>query len=553
MTVKNPDRFIEELKTAIETDDPTRAQLVMSRLPEMEEAAQKLASLCLRRASGSFAVPVIVSLLVGHPEFGDRYSFLKEVIYSKILTHPQLLTKLLLEESHVQNRIAMAKIAGEMRLEEAVPALLEIINSENNEQLLKSTIEAMGLIGDVSATSPISEYLYSNHVELTIAAIYALGQFATPTAIQRLSEKLGADPDLDLMILDVFSNSQVPEALEKLNEMLSAHWAHTRNAAKQRLVKIGPKAVPELLKNLRHDDPDLLIHTLNVLGEIGDESAIPAIRKLLINEPKDANVRFAAYEALGLLPVAKGAVTLAAGLNDPVDNVRAAAAGAINHNYNPVLAAGLKNLVRDRDVASEQICKTIITGQCDTIFLDLIQEDSFVAMAVDFLNRQAHPDIKSHHVRLLTKHKHARIVDKLKSGEAPAPVKPAGVRIFAVDDSKMILNIYRSTLHDMGYQPELFEFPADAVKAVRKKKPAVILTDLNMPDISGIDLTIEIRKKFDKESLPIIMVTTQNEANDNEAAIAAGVNGILYKPFTADILAKALADWANIQCVKGRT
>ena len=100
------------------------------------------------------------------------------------------------------------------------------------------------MIGDVTATSAISEYLYSNNVELTIAAIYALGQFATPTAIQRLSEKLGADPDLDVMILDVFHSSQMPEALEKLNETLSAHWAHTRNVAKQRLVQVGAKAVP---------------------------------------------------------------------------------------------------------------------------------------------------------------------------------------------------------------------------------------------------------------------------------------------------------------------
>lgn len=544
MTSINSDIFIEELKNNIKTNDVIKARLVLARLSEMDENVQKLALLSLSRAEESFAVPVIVSLLATHPEYGDQYPTLKEVIYSKVLINPQILTNLFLKETQSKNRIVLSEIAGEMRLEEATPALLEMINYEQDERVLRSAIEALGLIGDVAATSAISEYLYSNHVELTIAAIYALGQFATPTAIQRLSEKMGADPDLDIMILDVFYHSQMPEALEQLNQTLSAHWAHTRNAGKKRLVQIGAKAVPELLKNLRHDDPDLLIHTLNLLGEIGDESAIQAIRKLLFKDPKDANVRFAAYEALGLLPVAKGAVALAAGLSDPVENVRAAAAGAINHNYNHVLAAGLKNLIRDGGPESEQICKTIITAQCDTIFLDLIQEESFLGMAMDFLGHHAHPDVKSHHIRLLSENGHISLADKIKSTEAVAPAKPVGVRIFAVDDSKMILNIYRSTLHEMGYEPEVFEFPADAIKTILENRPAVIFTDLNMPDISGIDLTREVRKKFDKETLPIIMVTTQNETNDNEAALAAGVNGILHKPFTADTLGKALKDWA---------
>ena len=297
---------------------------------------------------------------------------------------------------------------------------------------------------------------------------------------------------------------------------------------------------------MRHDDPDLLIHTLNVLGEIGDESAIPAIRKLLIQEPKDANVRFAAYEALGLLPVSKGAVALAAGLNDPVENVRAAAASAINHNYNGVLAAGLKNIIRDGGSEGEQICKTIITAQCDTILLDLIQEDGFVVMAMDFLSRHAHPDSKAYHIRLLKQNGHLSLADKLKSTVAAESAKPAGIRIFAVDDSKMILNIYRSALHDLGYEPEVFEFPDKAITAIKANRPAAILTDLNMPDISGIELTRQVRQVFNKETLPIIMVTTQNEANDNEAALAAGVNGILRKPFTAETLAKALSDWAGL-------
>jgi CheY-like chemotaxis protein len=61
-----------------------------------------------------------------------------------------------------------------------------------------------------------------------------------------------------------------------------------------------------------------------------------------------------------------------------------------------------------------------------------------------------------------------------------------------------------------------------------------------MPDITGIDLTREIRKTFPKTTLPVIMITTQNEATDNKAAFAAGVNDILHKPFTAESLREAI-------------
>jgi CheY-like chemotaxis protein len=73
----------------------------------------------------------------------------------------------------------------------------------------------------------------------------------------------------------------------------------------------------------------------------------------------------------------------------------------------------------------------------------------------------------------------------------------------------------------------------------------VILTDLNMPDITGIEFTKEIRQWYSKSELPIIMVTTQKEAQGNKAAYAAGVNDIILKPFTEAKIGKALAKFAG--------
>jgi CheY-like chemotaxis protein len=307
-----------------------------------------------------------------------------------------------------------------------------------------------------------------------------------------------------------------------------------RSFAKSELVKIGPKAVPVLIENLLHDDPDFLIHTLNVLGDIGDESAVVPIRKLLMHEPRSGNVRFAAYEALAMLPLKKGAYTLTAGLNDPEDNVCIAAARAIDRNFSPILGAGIKNLLRGPEQEALQIVKTTVNAQADNIFMFLLGDELFDQMVLPFLSG-SHRDIRAHFSGLLQQAGRSDLAIKIR------PIDEGGrPKVMAVDDSRMILGIYKATLHELGYEPVLFEFPASAIAWLRKEKPQVVLTDLNMPSITGIQLTEKIRDLYPAAELPVIMVTTQNESQDNEAAYEAGVSDIVHKPFTAETIGKAI-------------
>jgi CheY-like chemotaxis protein len=540
MTDIDPRHFIEELQFDIKANDLIKAHLVMAHFNEMDAQTQRSALFELSRAPDVFVFNLLVGLLAALPDSGENLSTVKELLYSKALDTPDVLTHMLIREAKPDHRVVLAEIAGEIKLEDATPILLGMLNEEHDEKVLRGAIIALGMIGNATATTPISEFLYAGSVELVIAAIRSLGLLGTPTAIQRLFEKLGADGDLDQMIIDVFAGSQEPEALERLNALLSAKHAYLRNAAKQRLVQIGPKAVPTMINNLHYDDPDLLIHSLNVLGAIGDESAVSPIRKLLHNEPKDPNVRFGAYEALGFLPTAQGAFALAQGLEDPVGNVRAAAARAIDHNYNTVLAAGIKNMIRDEDAAERTIARTIMDAECDTAFLDLVRDKIFGEFAVEYLSRQAHKDIRDHFVQLLNVNGQAAIAARVQN--ATVVDARGALRVFAVDDSKMILNIYRSVLHNLGCDPTLFELPAEAVLKLASVKPDLIFTDLNMPDISGVELTRAVRRRYTKAQLPIIMVTTQNESQDNDAAMEAGVNVILNKPFNEKMLRAAMEE-----------
>ena len=167
-----------------------------------------------------------------------------------------------------------------------------------------------------------------------------------------------------------------------------------------------------------------------------------------------------------------------------------------------------------------------------------MEEELFSDFATGYLSLQVHADTRNHFLGLLRANGFHEAAARIEKGVCEKTSK--ALTVFAVDDSKMILSIYRSVLHKLGCDPVLFEFPAQAMDQVGVQKPDFVFTDLNMPDINGVELTRAIRRKYDKERLPIVMVTTQNECQDNEAAYAAGVNDILQKPFNEETLRTAI-------------
>ena len=533
--------FLEDVLTNIRLKDRIKAVFTLSFLDRVSADAAVLAMLEMGRADDGFALEVLASLLVEHSGLAQALPVIHETFLSKILDNPELFTQMLGSENRRPFQVLFIRSASELQLEAAVPPLLDILTTSGDPLCLEAAIQSLGAIGDPVAVPHVAEYLYSADRTLISAAIASLGGIASSSAVKRLFERMGKNAFFDLAILDLFARMQTPESLEALNSALDSHYAHVRTCAKQKLTGIGAKAVPVLLANLKSDDPDFLVHTLNVLGGIRDPAAIPVIRKLIFNEPKDPNVRFAAYEALGMLPLEKGAFILAAGLEDPVENVRSAAAKAIDKNFEPVLAAGMKNLIRHRDQTAQTILATFVDAECAKVVDALASEPMFRQFGIPYLAQKAHPDTRRFFERYFKENNREDLAGKIR---ALLPADTGAVvrkKVFCVDDSKMVLNIFRSTLHGLGYDPVLHEFPAQALEAAKKDKPHMVLTDLNMPGMDGIELTRRIRQKYSAADLPVVMVTTQSESHDHKAALEAGVQRVIQKPFTKEDL-KAVLD-----------
>jgi len=111
-----------------------------------------------------------------------------------------------------------------------------------------------------------------------------------------------------------------------------------------------------------------------------------------------------------------------------------------------------------------------------------------------------------------------------------------------VDDSKAVRMILARTLRELGYEVREAANGREALEVIEAGKNAVklALVDWNMPEMNGLELLQQIRLDPELSSLMVIMVTTETELDQMTAALEAGANEYVMKPFTKDILLEKL-------------
>ncbi len=111
------------------------------------------------------------------------------------------------------------------------------------------------------------------------------------------------------------------------------------------------------------------------------------------------------------------------------------------------------------------------------------------------------------------------------------------IRFLVVDDSPTMRRIVINALKNIGYT-EIVEAEdgKDALAKLYAEKIDFIITDWNMPNMSGLELTKAVRSDPNFANIPILMVTTRGMKEDVLEALQARVNNYIVKPFTPQIL-----------------
>ena len=116
------------------------------------------------------------------------------------------------------------------------------------------------------------------------------------------------------------------------------------------------------------------------------------------------------------------------------------------------------------------------------------------------------------------------------------------MNILVVDDFSTMRRIITNLLKQLGYENILeAEDGTKALTILESQHVDFVITDWNMPQMSGLDLLKAIRASKDRKNIPVLMVTAEAMQENIIAAAQAGVNNYIVKPFDA----KTLADKIN--------
>jgi len=111
------------------------------------------------------------------------------------------------------------------------------------------------------------------------------------------------------------------------------------------------------------------------------------------------------------------------------------------------------------------------------------------------------------------------------------------MRVLVVDDSSTMRRIIINTLRKLGYEDTCEAGDGrEALKSLTATPADMVVTDWNMPEMTGPEFVEALRAMPDLAKIPVLMVTTQAAKEDVIVAMRAGVNDYLIKPFTPDAL-----------------
>jgi two-component system chemotaxis response regulator CheY len=111
------------------------------------------------------------------------------------------------------------------------------------------------------------------------------------------------------------------------------------------------------------------------------------------------------------------------------------------------------------------------------------------------------------------------------------------IKALIVDDSSVMRKIIERSLRQAGIElSEVFEAAngVEALAALGRTKVDLILSDINMPIMDGLEFVRQLQGVEDAKHIPVVMITTEGSETNVMQALSLGAKGYIRKPFTSD-------------------
>lgn len=112
--------------------------------------------------------------------------------------------------------------------------------------------------------------------------------------------------------------------------------------------------------------------------------------------------------------------------------------------------------------------------------------------------------------------------------------------ILIVEDSASMRQMISLTLKSAEFEVTEAKDGVEAIKAAESKQFDLILTDINMPNKNGVELTKELRSKTEYQFTPILLLTSESSSDKKREGRLAGATGWIIKPYNPDSLVRTI-------------
>ncbi|MCP4716435.1 MAG: response regulator [Deltaproteobacteria bacterium] len=451
-----------------------------------------------------------------------------------------------LRADNIKIKKMCALVAGENKFISAGPILAEIAEDASCTDVLFDILSALSQIRSPDFITVFRTYARHSDPLTAALAIETLGLYQDSDTVPLLSEIISAAEEetayencsiITYKAIEALGAIGNDAAREFLNTGIHHRNPSARRVIQQELSKQGPDCAPLLAQHFDGEDIDLKIMAANVLGTLKNRKAadvlVAAVDKNATDNP---NVAQAIYEALGMTVSMKGIVCLLDGLASTDDMMLISVLFALNNQINPGITEHCKELITAGTEQSDRITSALLASKALDLFEQLYADETAASRLMDALTRLSDPEIIDAFKEKLSVIGGSRADADIAALEKPS-LTSSGKRVLAVDDSNSILLFYRSAASGMGLNITTATNGKEGLDCLQSDPNFdLIITDMNMPVMDGIEFTRSVRELPKFKDIPIIMATTESEKSQARLAKNAGVNSFVKKPFTAEVL-----------------
>lgn len=455
-----------------------------------------------------------------------------------------------LSDPHDGYKILCIRVAGECALSKAAGPLVQLAETEEDPDRLMEILTSLTRIADDTALPVFRKNLQHEDAFIQSSCIEALGKLRDSESIPHFKFLITENDKPENFEVCELTTWKSIEALAQIDteETLSflVEKLHHKNPTVRRiitdaLVEVGSDSIPLLLAAFDAGDTDTRILSANVLGFLGDRAAADGLVAAFdMGQAEDENVRYAVYEALGRIGSMKGIICLVDGLAETDELILMAVIGGLARHVNPGMISTLTDLITKADDQSDRLAKAIISSKATTIFEALYDNHGAADAMMEALVASKDSEIIEEFRTLLGEIGGPRAQTDIDS----LPQLDGGARkALAADDSRSMVAMHRAILTDLGFEPSVAANGEEAYTFIEHGEEfEVIITDMNMPIMDGMELVGKVRSTPGYEDIPIIMVTTESEASQQDLAAKTGVTAFITKPFKPDELKAKIAE-----------